>query len=243
MIYAGSLDSYIDRQLYLFGQYEGDAIRLFLTTLPTSARYGVMLDIGANIGTHSLVFSRHFHHVHAFEPNPALWGQFERNLMLNGIANVSLHRIGLGDCSDVLPFFSAGDTNLGLGTFSRVDQYDQALEQRALARVEVGSEYLAACGVGNITGVKIDVQGFEAAVLRGLRAVLEQWRPIVWCEIGAGTKQEIPNLTALKLFFPYPTEVLALYEHRGVLTWRTVLQPATSALDASNYVVIPLSGQ
>src|SRR3954449_11550198 len=85
--FAGDMGSYIDRHLFLFGDYERDLIRLFLDAC---RRRGVILDIGANAGTHSMWFARVFRSVHAFEPNRLLWDQFAANQRLNQAANIEL---------------------------------------------------------------------------------------------------------------------------------------------------------
>ncbi len=95
-VFAGDIGSFIDRQVYLFGGYESAQIRCFLCHIPAE-RHGTILDVGANAGTHSLVFARIFETVHAFEPNPMLWPQFERNMVLNGLTNVRLNKLALAD--------------------------------------------------------------------------------------------------------------------------------------------------
>ncbi len=113
------------------------------------------------------------------------------------------------------------------------------LERLGEARIETGSDYLSAHGIGDVHAMKIDVQGYEPAVLRGLRPTLERSRPIVWCEIGAGTQEIIRNRAALESVFPYPTEVWAIQEKRGFVRSRTVLEKADDVLAAGNYIVAP----
>src|SRR5688572_11738006 len=92
MVFAGVIGSFIDRQVYLFGGYERPYIDRFVRAIPADRR-GTILDIGANAGTHSLAFASDFATVHAFEPNPMLWAQFERNVALNHLKNVQLHKL------------------------------------------------------------------------------------------------------------------------------------------------------
>jgi len=132
--FAGDLASFVDRQMYLYSEYEGELIREFLSTIP-SGRRNVILDIGANVGTHSLAFASHFSAVHAFEPNPILWGSFERNMRINGRANVEIHKVALADCNKEMPFYSIPKKNFGLGTLSPVQQYD--LPPQEVGKVKV----------------------------------------------------------------------------------------------------------
>lgn len=238
--FSGDIGSFIDRETYLFGQYEERPIRLFLSCVPPQRRRTI-LDVGANAGTHSLAFSRHFRRVESFEPNPALWPQFRRNVALNGFDNVTLHEVGLGAEDAMRAFHLIEKRNYGLGTFSTVEQYDLPLRQVGTCRVAPGDDYLAAHGIDAVDAVKIDVQGFEIEVLRGLRATLAEYRPLVWLEMGAATRTaaHCNSLADLQAYFPYPTRVLFIASSRGLLTWSTVLQDARPDLPGGDYIVLP----
>ena len=168
---AGNISSFIDRHVYIFGGYEQEIIKAFLALVPKSRRRTI-LDVGGNFGTHSLFFSQYFESVHSFEPNPSLWNTFERNISLNGFNNVTLHCSGLADKNAELPFHLIEKTNLGLGTFSTVEQYDLPLKKECNARVVNGDEYLIKNDINNIDAIKIDVQGFEPEVLLGLKKTM-----------------------------------------------------------------------
>ena len=55
------------------------------------------IDISANCGQHSLFMSRRADRAIAFEPSVEAAGRLEANLALNGISNIALFRIALGD--------------------------------------------------------------------------------------------------------------------------------------------------
>lgn len=202
-VFAGDLSSYMDRQIYLYGDYEAAYLRELRHFLPRERRR-TLLDVGANIGTHSLAFAREFAEVHAFEPNPVLWPNFERHLTLNGLANVRLHKVGLGDKDETLPFYLTEYDNLGLGTAAADQVYDVPLRQAGTIRVVNGDAYLAASGVGTIDFVKIDVQGLEIQVLRGLSATLAEHRPYVWLEVNEPTLKEAGSLPGCRGWFLSP---------------------------------------
>jgi FkbM family methyltransferase len=237
-VFAGDMGSFIDRQVYLFGGYETESIRSFLgRTLPM--RHGTMLDIGANVGTHSLAFARVFKTVHAFEPNQALWSQFERNMALNGLKNVQLHKIGLADRDAELMLHSIDKPNYGLGTFSTVEQYDLRLKPIATCPVRHAGNYLASIGVQSVDAVKIDVQGFEPEVLRGLTVVLNRDRPLIWCEIGAGTRTQIVSSGDLADLLSYKFSCFKFEPGNAWARHSVRLQERSGDLPAGDYLVIP----
>ena len=104
--FTGDLGVVIDREVYLNGGYERESIDLFLASVRPDRR-GVILDVGCNAGTHSLQFAKAFSAVHAFDPNPALWEQFEANAALNGAGHISVSGLNGGATTMVLS--GAGD--------------------------------------------------------------------------------------------------------------------------------------
>lgn len=207
-IFAGNLSSYIDRQVYMLGGYERSQIEAFLGLVP---RKRIALDVGANAGTHTIAFGHAFEKVHSFEPNARMWAQLERNVSLNDIV-ATVHRIGLSDCESELPFYDIGKDNGGLGTFSTVEQYDRPLRQIAVAAIRIFDRLAIA---GPIDAVKIDVQGLEPAVLRGMQTMLRRDKPTLWVEIGAGTG--IDNGAALEALIPYPVKLMHLEAKSGLV--------------------------
>ena len=208
-LFEGDLKSFIDRNVYLFGGYEDQQIERFLSWVP-SGRRRTILDVGANVGTHALAFADVFAEVHAFEPNPSLWVQFEKNAALNRKANITLHRTGLGNEESDRPFYMIEKENHGLGTFSAVEQYDLPLKQVGVARLTHGARYLGSRHITSIDAVKIDVQGFELEVLRGLAPILDRDEPIVWLELSAETLGAAAGVEALNRLFAYPFEARSL---------------------------------
>jgi len=234
LYFAGDLGVMIDREVYLNGGYEDDSINLFLSRAPAGRR-GVILDIGCNAGTHSLRFSEVFKTVHAFDPNPRLWDQFEANMALNRRSNVTLHKVGVGLAEMDMPFYSIDGDNEGLGTFSDSPQYDRPLRLIGTAHVVNGAGYLRALGVERVDAIKIDVQGFEAAVLEGLRPVLERDRPLVWVEAGGEAAGAIRASHQMRAHFPYPVSVTCLKGFRGALTHGHRLEPFPPRLSRSRW--------
>ena len=237
--FSGDLSSFLDRRMYLFGEYEEEAIRAFLSIVPSDRR-NVILDIGANAGTHSLAFAPHFAAVHAFEPNPMLWRSFERNIRNNRITNVELHRVAAADSDGEMPFYLTAHKNFGLGTLLPNHKYDLPLEEVGTVNVVHASRYLDAAGIGRVDAVKIDVQGFEREVIRGLAPVLQRERPIVWFEVAAVTGADAGSAAAIKALFPFKGELYRFETQRGILRTTVRLVPASpGALPAGDYLIRP----
>jgi FkbM family methyltransferase len=240
-LFAGDLSSFIDRRMYLFGEYEQGSIGEFISKIPDDRR-GTILDIGANVGTHSLAFAQHFGQVHAFEPNPNLWKHFERNIALNNLHNVQLHKVGLGGGDAELPFYLIDKKNYGLGTFSRIEQYDLPLKEVGRMTVVTGDGYIKSAHIAPVDAIKIDVQGFELEVVRGLADVLAKDRPFVWLEVSADTRATVQRSESLRGLFPFQSDLFRFEPHRsGGIFHSMRLRPASPGrLDAGDYLIAPL---
>ena len=128
-----------------------------------------VVDVGANIGLYSLVFASlvgDSGRVFAFEPSTALFEAARENMALNGKGRiVVLENIALGSqpWEAVLykPPFNSGDNRLvpsrrhTSGLRVRVSRLDDALPPGT-----------------RIDWIKIDVQGWEVEVLRGMTATV-----------------------------------------------------------------------
>jgi FkbM family methyltransferase len=127
-----------------------------------------ILDIGANLGLYSVLMARlagPTGRVIGFEPDPELFASLQDNARLNGV-QVEAHNLALGAAPGELTLhksiINSGDNHLGSpgnplfrrAVMTRVVRLDNLLPQLA------------------VDLIKIDVQGWELEVLRGMRATL-----------------------------------------------------------------------
>ncbi|WP_027348867.1 FkbM family methyltransferase [Halotalea alkalilenta] len=139
----------------------------------------VVLDIGANIGNHTLVFSIGAEKVYAFEAAPSIYKLLEKNVADNGVTNVFISNVALSDSSREAKIFVQMDGNLGGSRLSKEESNNYAEERTFLIR---GDDFVHAHAIENIDLMKIDVEGHEKQVLEGLKESIEVNRPIIIME-------------------------------------------------------------
>ncbi|MDB5805175.1 MAG: FkbM family methyltransferase [Betaproteobacteria bacterium] len=153
----------------------------------------VILDIGANVGVHSLFFSGLAGargRVHAFEAQRIIFQMLMGNLALNSIENVHGYGVALGREAGELKLPPV-DYNqrwnfggMGLATESPDPQFAHGTLERAAAdRNEmVPVTTLDSLALGRVDFIKIDVEGMEEDVLRGAARTLDVSRPLMQLE-------------------------------------------------------------
>nr|WP_305119157.1 FkbM family methyltransferase [Tahibacter harae] len=176
---------YIGRLIVANGFYDDLALhclftRTFAGRLETF-RDGTALDVGANIGNHSLWFARFFRRVIAFEPNPVCVRLFEASVLMNQLHHVTLVAQGLSDHAGPALLHSNLQGNLGGSSLSAAGR--AGATQSFPIRLSRGDDALAPItDVPPVRLVKLDVEGHEHAALRGLQQTLRRDQPLVLFE-------------------------------------------------------------
>ena len=142
---------------------------------------GVFVDVGANVGAYSLVASEQSRAiVLAYEPHPATFALLQDNLQRNSRKNVIASCAAVGDESGVL---GISDTP-GSSTTHVASADDGAVIQVPVVRLDVELERREL----SADAIKIDVEGFEYPVLRGMGDTLSR-ATLVLIEINGLSEQ------------------------------------------------------
>jgi FkbM family methyltransferase len=189
----------LDWNVYFFGAYEKTTL-LFLRDLLKHKHEAVFVDVGANVGQHTLFMSK-WARVHAFEPWDSVRSSMVKKIERNKLTNITVHPFGLGEKSDRIPYYAPSGANTGTGSFDKTHATDR---NRLLGTLEVvnGDEYFASNGITHIDLMKIDAEGWEKFVLLGLRKTLERTKPTVFVEISKTTLKTLGGLDDFRRTIP-----------------------------------------
>jgi FkbM family methyltransferase len=204
--YPGDLSSFVDWHVYFFGAYEKASL-LYLRDLLHERSEGVFIDIGANVGQHTLFMSKYARVVHAFEPWDVVRRSIEGKVKRNTLTNIRIHPVGLGERHEWLPYYAPLGANTGTGSFDKNHATDR---NRLSGNLEIvnGDEYFEENGIRNIDLIKIDAEGWEKYVLLGLRKTLARSKPTVFMEISESTLRTIDGQDGLRRCLPECYEVV-----------------------------------
>jgi FkbM family methyltransferase len=193
------------------GTYQFAKIQMALDLVEPSKR-SLALDVGGHIGLWSRVLAHHFARVIAFEPLPALAPHFRYNT---------------ADCENVLLVeFAASDTDSELDIVTTADNSGNG--HVAPAGGTGVLTYRASCiridslNLRGVNLIKIDVEGWELAVLRGAMTTIQRDRPAIVVEQKPNNAERygVKRLAAVELLRSWGYAVI--WEKSGDfgLTWQ-----------------------
>ncbi|MEL6495299.1 MAG: FkbM family methyltransferase [Cyanobacteria bacterium J06623_7] len=143
-----------------------------------------ILDVGANIGCTSLLFSDLGQQVIAFEPLPRTFELLQKNINLAQKKNIQALPFALGDEARETEMFFL-DANRSMAFI--LDRTSRDDSQAAVIEVKRLDDVFPELGLDRLDLIKIDVEGYELRVLEGARQTINRYRPIVQMEFNSWT--------------------------------------------------------
>lgn len=177
-------DEVIGRSLRIYGEWAEHELSCLRPFLPAT---GLVLDVGAHLGTHALAFARWAPGatVLALEPQPDVAAVLQVNAMLNGLGKIEVHAAGCADRDSWCPAPAAPLDNLG--GFSLTDVERPAWWRRLWSPLPHGAIRLTQLdtlleGRGSVGFVKMDIEGMELPALQGGMRMMKRDRPVLYLE-------------------------------------------------------------
>lgn len=172
------LDEFVDCHMF-FGAFEAEEIAT-LARLVRERACRFFVDVGANVGLYSVSLAREatVERVFAFEPDPRAYARLQANLFLNGAAEkVEAERVALSDEPGEGELHVSDDRrDMDWGKLNRGANSLVPRPERHTRSIRVETERLddLIAIKGQSVAIKIDVEGGEAAALRGMRRLLRE---------------------------------------------------------------------
>jgi FkbM family methyltransferase len=212
----------------------------FETTLIVKALKSAnnFIDVGANIGYYSLIAASVFSEqakgsVFAFEPEQANFQLLQQSISHNGFTNITAVNAGLSDSDKQASIYLSPDN------FGDHQVYDRGQNrQQSSIQLLNGGDFLAD-KISSIDVLKIDTQGAEFSVIKGLLPLLQQslklkmvvefW-PFGLRKAGFHAHDLLDMLLSLTL----PMYIIDHIEHRLIPCVEADLRPWIDSLDVES---------
>lgn len=174
-------DDYYERNTLekVFGLYQNGILREVVSR-------GTILDIGANIGNHTLYFCNECNakKIYCFEPIEQIFSILERNISLNHLEDrVELRQIGVGEREERAASVGYSIYNIGGSHLEENVSGDICIKRLDDLKIE-----------GNVVFIKIDVEGMEYSVLKGGMELIKNNKPYIMVESFENKVDEIKRL-------------------------------------------------
>tara|TARA_B100000989_G_C19474442_1_gene442239 strand:- start:231 stop:1043 length:813 start_codon:yes stop_codon:yes gene_type:complete len=144
-----------------------------------------LVDVGANIGTHTVGFADIYKSAVSYEPNPIISNLLEVNISINKIKNVTVRKIALSDIRQNM-ILNVPQENHGNASLQKMHS-DESFE---LQTSTIDNELLGKYSSGNLILLKIDVEGHELEVIKGGKEFLLKHNVIIVLEHTKSHKTE-----------------------------------------------------
>ncbi|HGG0828668.1 TPA: FkbM family methyltransferase [Campylobacter jejuni] len=152
----------------------------------------IIVDIGSNIGNHSLYLAAHGFDIYAFEANQELCDIFKMSIELNGFKKIKLHEFGLSDKKETAILDNLNPENLGGQSLKIKDSGNITLSPLDDIKFEK-----------DVSVLKIDVEGMETKVLHGAINTIKKYRPFLYIEAINNVEFKKINIILEKLDYVY----------------------------------------
>lgn len=170
-------DIYIHSNMLSGYVFEHNLINHVIKPYIEKAKY--VVDVGANIGCHTISYGRFNPEVKvwAFEPQNKLFEILNRNIIINKLKNIKAYNCGLGhkefNCTlssldDVFDANRNGHNKGGIG----IGKGGESIEIKTLDSLDLpGLDFM-----------KIDVEGAEGLVIKGAENTIRKFHPVILFE-------------------------------------------------------------
>ena len=217
--YRGHTKNLIDMHIYFLGSYEGAILKVVAEILGPN-RDRVFIDIGANNGVYSLFASRIAKKVYAFEPFSAASQVLKERLADNSIENVILCEKALGDKTEEKLFYFPSPENLGTGSFIK-DFHPLNASEGVSLQVCNATEALRENHINEAALIKIDAEGSEFSILKGLLPFLQIHRPYIIFEYFPSSSNDFGMENSVTIFLRDNYLMEALEDENNVTLTRS----------------------
>lgn len=172
-------NDHIGKHILFDNFYEKEELILIQNSFSDEVKKSSFIDIGSNVGNHTIFFKNNFKNIYCFEPQKTTY----KILTLNteSFEHIKTFNYGIDIKKKEITFYIPTNNN-GMGRSS-------VIEGKNIRKERVLLKPLDDSLIKNVGFIKIDVEGNEYSVLKSLKKILNTDKPIVGFELNS----ENPN--------------------------------------------------
>jgi FkbM family methyltransferase len=211
--------------------YEQDLIFTYIKNIIKKSK--IILDIGAHVGGHTLIFKKinPALEIHAFEPQSKIFELLSYNIKINNLENINLHSYAVANIKLKTTLSNISKDN----EYSLPLSYSGQEEYANFGGVQLGENgeeiqtiTIDSLNLNSCDFMKIDVEGAEHLVILGAIETIKKHKPYIWFE---HNYQKLSDVTNSK-FEIRTTNIFKLLDSLGY-------DGNILKLDKDNYLAVP----
>lgn len=176
MIYNNK-DIWVGRSIERYGEFSESEVQVFRDVIKNG---DVVLDVGANIGCHTIALSRLVGQngvVFAYEPERTNFNTLAGNVAINNIHNIFPFQKAIGSSSGFINIPELDlEKTVNFGGLSLCEDYSEAPHYSVPLIVLDEQNFL------KLDFIKMDIEGMEKLALEGARETIDKFKPILYVE-------------------------------------------------------------
>lgn len=173
----------VEREFFCQSQFgeerEAHVVRHMLKNMRRSQCF---VDVGANLGFYSMLAAKAMRNnngtIHGVEMDAENVGRIQRAIELNHVDNVIVHQVALGSRESEVTYYRVGSSTHTLGVLESEKTELQNIQVRMTSLDTLAKEFNFSPDL-----IKIDVEGAEFEVLKGMTDMLGTNAPKVYMEV------------------------------------------------------------
>ena len=177
-------NDYVSMDILIDGYYELKELKVLFGWLKNKIKFNNVVDVGAYLGNHSVYFSNYFKGVVSFEPNPYSYDLLKINTKQK--KNIKIYNFGLSNKNSTEDFYNYEFNHGG----------SSVIKSKKTPYTKHRAKFCSFDKLNfkkKIDLIKIDVEGNELNVLKGMKGTIQKSSPIILFET---QKKEIFNGTS-----------------------------------------------
>ncbi len=199
-----------------------------------------VIDIGANVGQFMLNLksvNKSLKYV-GFEPNPPCIFYLYELIRLNRFPDTHVFPVAVSQTDGISYLHSnAWDS----GTSTMIEGFSPSKAEYSTSIYAVAGDKFLSSLTDDISFIKIDVEGFEYEVLKGIKQTLKAKRPIVFCEVLTSQKNKQQIKDNVKDIYDLATE-LNMYIYKPSIEFKPIHVESIADFNCAfsqDYVFVP----
>ena len=200
---AGFSFDVLSLNISLFGRFEKDELKVLEKKVfnKIECSNSSCLDIGANIGNHSVFFANFFSNVDSFEPHPDNYYLLKFNA--RNFKNIRTFSFGASDIDEQEFIYTHNNIDTGASTLESTINFKDLIkknnpnliQRKHKVQLKNLDNFYKENKTKKISFIKIDVEGHEYKSLVGLKKIINEDFPVIALEQLEGQFDKIKKTT------------------------------------------------